>query len=101
MSHLPANPREALEDLAELEASIRELGVLEPLVVVTVAAHRAGGWPGVGAAATHVLLAGHRRHAAAAAAGLAAVPCVVRDDLAGDDALAVMLSENDPGKRKA
>jgi ParB/RepB/Spo0J family partition protein len=97
----PANPREDLGDLAELEASIRELGVLEPLVVVTAAAHQAGGWPGTAATATHVLLAGHRRHAAAIAAGLTTVPCVVRDDLAGDDALAVMLSENDPAKRKA
>jgi hypothetical protein len=41
----PANPREEPGDLAELEASIRELGVLEPLVVATVAAHRVGGWP--------------------------------------------------------
>jgi ParB/RepB/Spo0J family partition protein len=95
----PANPREDLGDLTELEASVRELGVLEPLVVATVAAHRAGGWPGVDAAATHVVLAGHRRRAAAIAAGLDVVPCVIRDDLAGDDALAVMLSENDPAKR--
>lgn len=95
----PANPREDLGDLAELEASIRELGVLEPLVVATVAAHRAGGWPDVAALATHVVLAGHRRRAAAIAAGLPIVPCVIRDDLAGDDALAVMLSENDPAKR--
>jgi ParB/RepB/Spo0J family partition protein len=96
----PANPRgEDLGDLGELQASVAEIGVLEPLVVATVAAHLAGGWPAVAETATHVILAGHRRHAAAAAAGVDEVSCIVRDDLAGDDALTVMLSENDPGKR--
>lgn len=95
----PANPREDLGDLAALEASIRELGVLEPLVVATAAAHTAGGWPCLPDGASHVILAGHRRHAAAIAAGLTTLPCILRDDLADDDALAVMLSENDPDKR--
>jgi ParB/RepB/Spo0J family partition protein len=95
----PANPREDLGDLTELQASIAELGLLEPLVVVTTAAHQAGGWPAPGPGPTHVILAGHRRHAAGTGAGLAKFACVVRDDLAGDDALAVMLSENDPAKR--
>jgi ParB/RepB/Spo0J family partition protein len=96
----PANPRDDLGDLAELAASIAQIGVLEPLVVATAAAHGAGGWPAVAGECTHVILAGHRRHAAAAQAGLASVPCVVRDDLAGAEALVVMLSENDPGKRR-
>ena len=95
----PANPRDDLGDLDELAASIREIGLLEPLVVVTVAAHLAGGWPAVAPEATHVAIAGHRRRAASALAGLAAVACVVRDDLAGDEALIAMLSENDPAKR--
>ncbi|HMH91889.1 MAG TPA: ParB N-terminal domain-containing protein [Streptosporangiaceae bacterium] len=97
----PGNPRgEDLGDLGELEASVREIGVLEPLVVVTAAAHQAGGWPDPGPGITHVVLAGHRRRAVAIAAGLAAVPGVIRDDLAGDDALVAMLAENDDGKRK-
>jgi ParB/RepB/Spo0J family partition protein len=95
----PANPREDLGDLTELQASVAEIGILEPLVVASVAAHLAGGWPAVADDATHVILAGHRRRAAASAAGLEEAPCVVRDDLAGDDALVVMAAENDPAKR--
>jgi antitoxin (DNA-binding transcriptional repressor) of toxin-antitoxin stability system len=48
----PANPRGDLGDLAELQASIAQIGVLEPLVVVTAAAHLAGGWPAAADAAT-------------------------------------------------
>ena len=58
-----------------------------------------GRWPALPAGTTHVILAGHRRHAAAVKAGRTVLPCVVRDDLAGDDALIVMLAENDPAKR--
>lgn len=97
----PANPREDLGDLTELVASLAELGILQPLVVATATAHLAGGWSAVAKGASHVILAGHRRHAAALAAGLDVVPCVVRDDLAGDEALVVMLAENDPAKRHA
>jgi ParB/RepB/Spo0J family partition protein len=95
----PANPRTDLGDLGDLQASIAEVGVLEPLVVATVAAHLAGGWPAVAEDATHVVLAGHRRRAAAIGAGQEEAPIVVRDDLAGDDALVVMAAENDPAKR--
>ncbi|WP_157254808.1 ParB/RepB/Spo0J family partition protein [Nonomuraea typhae] len=96
----PANPRTGLGNLEELQASIGEVGVLEPLVVVTAAAHAAADWPSVDAAATHVILAGHRRHRAAVEAGLTRVPAVIRDDLAGDEALIVMLSENGDGIRQ-
>jgi ParB family chromosome partitioning protein len=95
MAPHPANPRTTLGDLTELQASIAQVGILEPLVVVTVAAHTAAGWPAPGQAdATHVMLAGHRRHQAAIDGGQAYGPAVVRDDLAGDKALIVMLTEN-------
>jgi ParB family chromosome partitioning protein len=98
----PANPRGAeLGDLAELTASVAEVGILQPLVVASVAAHLTGDWPAVAAGAAYVILAGHRRRAAAEAAGLTEVPAIVRDDLAGADALVVMLAENDPAKRRA
>jgi ParB-like nuclease domain len=64
----PANPREDLGDLTELQAPIAEVGVLQPAVVVTVAAHLAAGWPPAAEDATHVVLAGHRRRAARSAA---------------------------------
>lgn len=96
----PRNPRSDLGDLTEIAASIAAHGVFEPLVVLTRAAYEAaadadgdtmrpgaGGW-------THVIVMGHRRAAASRAAGLAEVPAVVRDDLAGADAIAAMIGEN-------
>lgn len=59
------NPRRALGNLDDLAASIRESGVLQPLVVTP---------NGDG----YQVLSGHRRHAAAARAGLVTVPAIVR-----------------------
>ena len=78
----PGNVRDDLGDLDELTASIRQVGVLEPLVVVpTDEGHR--------------IVTGHRRKAAAIAAGLDTVPCHERRDLAAEsDQLLAMLVEN-------
>lgn len=62
----PQQPRQNLGDLAELIASIREKGVLEPLLVREV-----GG--------RFQIIAGERRYRAAVEAGYAEVPCVVRE----------------------
>jgi ParB family chromosome partitioning protein len=62
----PDQPRRALGDLAELTASIREKGVLEPLLV-----RKVGG--------RFEIIAGERRYRAAVEAGLAELPCVVRE----------------------
>lgn len=68
------------EALDELAASIAEIGVLQPLVV-----RRAGGaWE---------VVAGRRRLAAARQAGLADVPCIVRD-LTDEEAADIALVEN-------
>jgi ParB/RepB/Spo0J family partition protein len=92
----PENPRTGSGDLAELTASIAAQGLFEPLIVVTAAAYaREGGQKGYpGPAFTHVIVMGYRRAAAAAAAGLDAVPVIVRDDLAGAPAIAAMIAEN-------
>jgi ParB family chromosome partitioning protein len=66
----PNQPRQALGDLAELVASIREKGVLEPILV-----RRSG--------AGYQIIAGERRYRAACEAGLDEIPCVVRE---ADDA---------------
>lgn len=65
----PRQPRVALdpEELASLSASIREHGVLQPLIVMP------GDQPGV-----YVLIAGERRWRAAVQAGLETVPAMVR-----------------------
>lgn len=88
--------------LEELAASIRRMGLLQPIVVVPLRAESA---PGVGDAnapdgaaptpgtARYEIVAGHRRFLAARMAGLRAVPCRVyeSDEIAKE---AVMLHEN-------
>jgi ParB family chromosome partitioning protein len=62
----PDQPRQALGDLSELTASIREKGILEPLLVRQV-----GG--------RFEIIAGERRYRAAVEAGLGELPCVIRE----------------------
>jgi len=62
----PGQPRQEIGDLTELVASIRENGILEPVLV-----RPAGG--------RFQIIAGERRYRAAVEIGLADVPCVVRD----------------------
>lgn len=62
----PHQPRQAMGDLSELVASVREKGVLEPILVRPV-----GG--------RFQIIAGERRYRAAMEAGLAEIPCVVRE----------------------
>ncbi len=66
----PRQPRSrfASEDLEELAASIREHGVIQPLIV------RRGGSPG-----RYTLIAGERRLQAARKAGLKTVPVILRE----------------------
>ena len=63
----PEQPRNEFGDLNELTASIKEKGVLEPLLVKPKAE---GGW---------MIIAGERRWRASKAAGLKEVPCVEID----------------------
>jgi len=81
-------PRQQLTEdgLGELAQSIREQGVLQPLVVRPVADTGADG-------VSHEIVAGERRWRAAQMAGLADVPVVVRE-LDDQSALAVALIEN-------
>jgi ParB family chromosome partitioning protein len=74
------------EGLAELAESIREQGVLQPLIVRALRADDA-------AAKTYEIVAGERRWRAARLAGLVAVPVMVRE-LTDQEALAVALIEN-------
>lgn len=80
----PLQPRRMFADegLDELARSLREVGMLQPVVVTP------GGRGGF------VLLAGERRWRAAQRAGLATIPAVVRDAGGDSDVLAVALIEN-------
>lgn len=78
----------AEDSLAELADSIREQGVLQPLVVRAIAAAE-----DETATATYEIVAGERRWRAAKLAGLSTVPVIVRE-LDDQSALAVALIEN-------
>ena len=76
------------ESLGELAESIREQGVLQPLIVrVVPASHAESG------SKTYEIVAGERRWRAARLAGLSTVPVIVRE-LTDQSALAVALIEN-------
>jgi len=62
----PNQPRQAMGDLSELVASIKEKGILEPILVRPVGAR-------------FQIIAGERRYRAAQDVGIAEIPCVVRD----------------------
>jgi ParB/RepB/Spo0J family partition protein len=87
----PGNVRDDLGDLTELTASIKAVGVLEPIIISPVRDD-----DGKAAKKTEFrILAGHRRVAAAIKAKAATVPCVVRSDLDTDvDAVTTMIVEN-------
>lgn len=74
------NPRKNMGDLTDLAASMKELGVIEPIVAV-----RNG--------AGYTIVAGHRRYAAAKKAKLTDVPVVVRE-LTEAQRIETMLVEN-------
>ena len=81
----PFQPRTAIddEDLAELVASIREQGLLQPVLI-----RRHPSTPG-----RYQIVAGERRWRAARLAGLATIPSLLRD-LSDDAASAAALVEN-------
>jgi ParB family chromosome partitioning protein len=78
----PEQPRKALGDLRELSDSIRQKGVLEPLLVRFVSREDC-----------YYIISGERRYHAARAAGLREVPCIEKsaDD---SETLEISLIEN-------
>ena len=78
----PDQPRKTLGDLRELTDSVREKGVLEPLLVRYVPRDD-----------TYYIISGERRYHASKAAGLPEVPCIIK---IADDAetLEIGLIEN-------
>lgn len=75
----PRQPRTVFDEeaLAELVFSIREIGLLQPIVVRTTA--------GAGGAPAYELIAGERRLRASREAGLTVIPAIIRDT--DDDAM--------------
>jgi ParB/RepB/Spo0J family partition protein len=75
------------EKLAELAESIKDVGVVQPIVVVprTVAG---------GQAVDFKIVSGERRHRAAVLADRQSIPAVIRTDLKTDDIAVIQLVEN-------
>jgi ParB family chromosome partitioning protein len=80
----PLQPRKTFNDdsIDELARSVREHGIIQPLVVTRSGDHK------------YKLIAGERRYRAAQKAGLATVPIVVKEEMGEGDALQVALIEN-------
>src|SRR5438876_630878 len=76
----PNQPRQRMGDLTELVASVREKGILEPILVRP-------------AGSRFQIIAGERRYRAAVEAGLAEIPCIVRDS-SDAEAMEIALVEN-------
>src|SRR5271154_3212952 len=77
----PNQPRKNLGDLSELAASIREHGVINPIIVEVAGSGR------------YRIIAGERRFAACHSLGLPTVPCIVRT-VAEQSRLTLQLIEN-------
>lgn len=88
----PRQPRTVFDEdaLAELEHSVREFGLLQPIVVRELDVPEPDA---AGARITHELVMGERRWRAAQRAGLAHIPAIVRRT-ADDDLLRDALLEN-------
>jgi ParB family transcriptional regulator, chromosome partitioning protein len=81
----PAQPRSAMGNLDDLVSSIRDKGILEPLLVRR--------HPGGRRDKSHLIISGERRYHAALAAGLFEVP-VIELDVSDQEALEIALIEN-------
>ena len=87
----PWNPRGEItpESVSDLVASIATVGLIEPVVVMPTA----GVMPEVDGA-IYIIVAGHRRVAAAKVAGLATVPCDILDGIDAATAKRMTFLEN-------
>jgi ParB family chromosome partitioning protein len=85
----PGQPRTTMGDLDDLVASIRDKGVLEPILVRPRPGGPEGGLSGV----LFRIISGERRYRAAQEAGLYEVPAIEMD-LTDEEALEIALIEN-------
>ncbi len=77
-------PRKSFKNIDSLADSIKENGVIQPIIVTS---KKADG--------THHIIAGERRYLASKQAGLTTIPCIVRDEETDAGILLLQLLEND------
>jgi ParB family transcriptional regulator, chromosome partitioning protein len=85
----PGQPRSTMGDLGDLVVSIREKGVLEPILVRP----RPGGPDGGPSGVLYRIISGERRYRAAQEAGLYEVPAIEME-VSDEEALEIALVEN-------
>src|SRR4030095_14962664 len=85
----PGQPRSTMGDLGDLVGSIREKGVLEPILVRPRPGGPEGGLSGV----LYRIISGERRYRAAQEAGLYEVPAIEME-VSDEEALEIALIEN-------
>lgn len=88
----PENPRKDLGDLTEMSESIKKNGVLQNLTVIPKDID--GNDCNCNDAFRYMVIIGHRRLAAAKAAGVDTVPCRIVEGMTHDEQLLTMLEEN-------
>ncbi|MGP3691375.1 ParB/RepB/Spo0J family partition protein [Streptomyces sp. IBSNAI002] len=84
----PDNPRDSLGDIDGLASSLAEIGLVQAITIANVDAYlrdRPGRQHELAAGARYVVVDGHRRLAAAHAAGLESIRVTVNDDLTATD----------------
>lgn len=85
----PDNPRKNLGDISELTESIKKNGVMQNLTVIP-GHFEDGEWKDD----CYTLIIGHRRCAAAKAAGIKTVPCRIVEQMDKKEQVSTMLEEN-------
>jgi ParB family chromosome partitioning protein len=88
----PGQPRSTMGDLDDLVASIRDKGVLEPILVRPIP-EGPGGLDGGPSGVIYRIISGERRYRAAQEAGLYEVPAIEMD-VSDEEALEIALIEN-------
>lgn len=88
----PENPRKDLGDLSEMAESIKKHGILQNLTVVPV--DKDGKDTDANSADKYMVIIGHRRLAAAKAAGIEEVPCRIVEGMTHEEQILTMLEEN-------
>lgn len=95
----PDNPRKNIGDVTELSESVKKSGIMQNLTVIPMSALDAEPEEQPGAEEISLLsdfhvLIGHRRLAAAKAAGLTELPCKVISKISKKEQVSIMLEEN-------
>lgn len=89
----PNQPRTTMGDLADLVSSIRDKGVLEPILVRLRAEEPADSMDTSAAQAKYRIISGERRYRAAQEAGVFEVP-IIEMEVSEEEALEIALIEN-------